>query len=222
MVQYVDGGKTAIFDGHSFALDKKSGYYICCYRINGKRKRLHVYVWEKANGPVPKGFHVHHKDENKSNNSLENLEILTESEHHKLHAKRLTSEVMKKRAENISDEERKRRSENVVKNAVPAAKEWHGTKEGKEWHSKHASEIWETLQPVEYTCTYCGKKFFTKNRYNKDSNTFCSNKCKSAYRRKLGVDDVKKVCEICGKEYIENKYKKTIKCPDCRIKRKKN
>lgn len=64
MIQYVDNGDLAIFDGLSFRKDKKTGYY-----LNAKtHKRLHVYVWEHFNGTIPKGYEIHHKDFNKKNN----------------------------------------------------------------------------------------------------------------------------------------------------------
>lgn len=33
--------------------------------VDGKRttQRLHRIAWEEAHGPIPKGFHVHHKEE---------------------------------------------------------------------------------------------------------------------------------------------------------------
>ncbi len=46
----------------------------------------HVAVWEKANGPVPKGFVVHHKDEDVRNNALSNLECMTRQHHLRIHA----------------------------------------------------------------------------------------------------------------------------------------
>jgi hypothetical protein len=61
----------------------KRGYYIICFE--GKRKPEHHYIWEKVNGPIPKGYAVHHIDFNKLNNNLENLELLTHSEHSKKH-----------------------------------------------------------------------------------------------------------------------------------------
>ena len=46
----------------------------------------HHLVWEKENGkPVPEGYVVHHRDGNKTNNNIENLELLKESSHKKLH-----------------------------------------------------------------------------------------------------------------------------------------
>lgn len=39
------------------------------------------FVWESAHGPIPNGFSVHHKDRNKLNDDLTNLEIMTLKEH---------------------------------------------------------------------------------------------------------------------------------------------
>lgn len=44
---------------------------------------LHRYVWEKNNGPIPPGYHIHHKDGNKLNSEISNLECLSASNHHK-------------------------------------------------------------------------------------------------------------------------------------------
>ncbi len=35
---------------------------------------------------LPKGYEVHHKDGNKLNNSLDNLVVLTKSEHSRIHS----------------------------------------------------------------------------------------------------------------------------------------
>lgn len=54
--------------------------------IDGRAVKCHVYVWEKANGPKPKGHDIHHIDENKANYALSNLELLSKSDHQKIHA----------------------------------------------------------------------------------------------------------------------------------------
>ncbi len=47
----------------------------------------HILVVEKATGrPVSKDMHVHHKDGNRANNNLSNLQVLTPSEHRRLHS----------------------------------------------------------------------------------------------------------------------------------------
>lgn len=57
---------------------------------NGKRVRIfeHVHVWEQANGPLPKGWIVHHKDHDKLNNKLENLEAMSRQQHMAEHGNR--------------------------------------------------------------------------------------------------------------------------------------
>ena len=54
----------------------------------GKWQREHHYVWEAhGNAPAPKGYVLHHKDEDKENNRYTNLELLTRGQHAKLHGK---------------------------------------------------------------------------------------------------------------------------------------
>ena len=207
MIQYFDNGDLACVDGFSFRRDKKSGYFLSSRKINGKRCRLHVYIWEKENGPVPDGYEVHHVDKNKNNNELDNLQLLTTEEHRKIHA--------------VLSEERKEELRKILlENATPAAAEWHGSEDGRKWHSEHAKETWRNAAEKEYICSYCGKTFLSRRTYGMNENRFCCNNCKSAFRRKSGVDNVEKICKECGKIYVENKYRKTEKCPCCRCKKR--
>lgn len=41
------------------------------------RRRVHRVVWEAFNGPIPGRMEINHKDLNRSNNTLSNLEILS-------------------------------------------------------------------------------------------------------------------------------------------------
>jgi len=50
----------------------KDGVYI--------RRGVHRMVWEAFNGPIPGRLEINHKDLNRSNNNLENLELLTHRE----------------------------------------------------------------------------------------------------------------------------------------------
>lgn len=47
----------------------------------------HRLVLFNAGVEVPPGHHVHHKNGDKLDNRLENLEVMTESEHHRLHVR---------------------------------------------------------------------------------------------------------------------------------------
>lgn len=68
-------------------------------RIRGRHIDEHRYVIEKSLGrPLRSDEIVHHKDGNKRNNSLENLEILSISEHTSLHMRgRQVSTVTRQR-----------------------------------------------------------------------------------------------------------------------------
>jgi hypothetical protein len=46
---------------------------------------LHQAVWKFHHGEIPEGHDVHHKDDDYDNNVIDNLELLTRSDHAKLH-----------------------------------------------------------------------------------------------------------------------------------------
>ena len=71
---------------------------------------MHRDVWEYHNGQIIKGYDIHHKDENRSNNKIENLESLTRKEHR---AKHLLSGIAV-----WSKEQHSKKSTNQWKNKV--------------------------------------------------------------------------------------------------------
>lgn len=73
-----------IFNGLKYSVDKSNGYL----RSHGpyvKRKNpktyLHRDMWVAVYGPVPHGYDVHHKDEDRTHNELSNFECLSKSDH---------------------------------------------------------------------------------------------------------------------------------------------
>ena len=48
----------------------------------GKKKnmRMHRFIWELVNGPIPEGFQIDHIDHNGLDNRLENLRLATSAE----------------------------------------------------------------------------------------------------------------------------------------------
>lgn len=145
-------------------------YYLCGAYFQKKGVRLHRVVWEYHNGAIPNGYDVHHKDGNKVNNDISNLEMLLRENHHRHH---------------MSEPKRVEQSRNDISKAIEAASKWHGSEEGKEWHSKQGIENYKKRELITYRCTYCGKEFQTKHIYSEHSNHFCHNNCKAAYRRML-------------------------------------
>ena len=131
--------KYQFFDGRKFTRDETTGYYLCSSRsANGVRKRMHVYVWEYYNGLVPKGFQVHHIDEDKSNNDISNLELLSITEHLSFHGK----ERYEKNSEMMLN--------NLRQNAIPKAAEWHKSKDGIFYFKKYIKNIMKNLS-IFYT-----------------------------------------------------------------------
>lgn len=61
--------------------------YIVTKTDAGRNLGVHRKVWESAHGPIPPGCIIHHIDGNGRNNNLDNLMLLTRSEHTRLHLK---------------------------------------------------------------------------------------------------------------------------------------
>lgn len=59
------------------------------YRFSGGEnvhKYFHRVIWENFYGcEVPKGYHIHHKNGNKLDNCILNLQLVSKSQHHKHH-----------------------------------------------------------------------------------------------------------------------------------------
>ena len=88
-----------IFDRKKFSL-RPTGYYEL---TNSDRTPMHIYVWRFYNGEIMKGYEIHHIDFDKSNNNIENLQLLTKSEHTKLHSRILKGAANNKKIIRVSD-----------------------------------------------------------------------------------------------------------------------
>ena len=54
--------------------------------FDGRLRLAHDVEWERANGPIPAGMQVHHINENKTDNRIENLELVDATTHKRLHS----------------------------------------------------------------------------------------------------------------------------------------
>ncbi len=177
--------------GKKFYQDKKNGYWIStqCPKI-----RAHVWVWNHFHGTVPKGMHVHHRDGDKSNNDFTNLQIVSVSDHVKIHFD--------------EDPSRREKAKDMADKYRHLTKEWHASDEGIAWHKLHGIKTWNEREPIKICCKICSAIAITKTYHQE----FCSNACKSKCRRDKGLDDVEKVCPVCNCKFIINRYKKTKTC----------
>lgn len=206
MIEYSADRKTAVYCGYKFRRDPKTGYYLSSKKTDiGKRERLHCFVWRMNYGDIPKGYNIHHKDHDKSNNEIDNLELLSVSEHRKRHY------------DEMSDEQRKKRAQILKEKALPKAVLWHKSEEGKQWHKdKYINDAPKLHKTKNFVCLFCGKKYMAEITGN---NKYCSNNCKSRARRKSGVDNEERICCKCGLLFSANKYTSVSKCRICRDKK---
>lgn len=65
------------FDNIKFTL-RNNGYYSS---TKGDRILMHRYVWQKYNGSIPDNYDIHHINNKKYDNRIENLECLPKAEH---------------------------------------------------------------------------------------------------------------------------------------------
>ena len=176
---------------------QSTGRYFQSGNKKSLERLLHRRVWSDANGPIPDGCEIHHKDENWRNNDLENLEVVNAVEHQRAH-------MLAK----MADPALRQAAVDALATGREKAAEWHRSDAGREWHKRHASRAWEAREPVDKDCIICGstyKTFFpTRSR-------FCSVTCeqKDHYERHKTAFGV---CAMCGSEFTYNKFRSQECC----------
>lgn len=127
---------------------------------------LHVEIYRNEVGPIPEGYEVHHRDFSTTNNTPDNLELLTKEAHNQIHRQRLRENAI---------------ARNQIAIAQEAAKEWHRSDAGREWHSAKAKTEWATREATHFTCEECGASFTSRKQHNV---RFCHQNCKARSRRR--------------------------------------
>ena len=69
--------KIQFFNGVKYT-QRNTGYFSS---TSQPRSQMHRDVWEFYNGKIPANCDIHHKDHDRSNNTIGNLEMLTKREH---------------------------------------------------------------------------------------------------------------------------------------------
>lgn len=176
---------------------QSSKRYFQSGRKNVAERLLHRRIWSDANGPIPDGMVVHHKDGDWKNNNINNLELLPNVEHCKVHMSirwknHDQASVFIEGLEKARDE----------------AKEWHRSAEGREWHIENGKLSWQSKKTTLVSCVVCSSNFET---YFPQKAKTC---CKSC-RQKLNYKNrfvIKSTCQECGSEFMGSKYKAISFC----------
>lgn len=161
---------------------QKDGYWANNMPIHAQR-----WVWINHHGAIPEGMDIHHKDGNKDNNEIYNLEMLNRSEHLKRHWKQGSFNLEQRRSQ------------------LAEARKWLKTSQGRKKQGRDSTESWQKRRPIKTICCNCGNEFFAFFRRAK----FCSDPCNYQFRRKSSPSPIKnprkktkKNCIKCGKEFL--------------------
>lgn len=175
---------------------KGSGYYM-------RTVRLHQAIWERANGSVPAGFHLHHKNEDKTDNRLENLELLSHADHNRMHIHRMHAH-QEKAVVNSQAVLRRNEAERLKRALVCVVC-------GGTFHSKSkrptrfcSSACVESARSGAFSsdarlCEYCGGSYTATRRVQR----YCSKRCNTlAATERAATLTVRAVsCDNCGTEF---------------------
>lgn len=169
----------------------KNRYSASCY-IDGKVRTVwrHRWHWEMNNGKAPPGYHVHHKNEDPSDDRLENLELKKQSEHRSDHVKGEKSPLW-----------RGDRTELYI--CKVCGKEFKGWKSRpRQYCSKACDQLDRTrMATLILTCAQCGKEFerlHCQSERPRHSQPFCSPACYLKHRWG-GPNTRTRRCGYCGK-----------------------
>lgn len=183
---YIEEGKSfAKFNGVVYAKED-SGYYRQYVNWGAERNsvRLHRAVYEYYKGKIKKKHHIHHKDGDKENNDIENLEMVSSSKHNEIHFTEERKEIAKKNYDKARE----------------AAIRWHKTSPLSSMvHSKAAKLGWEDRPYYKHVCKQCGKEFQTREK----SCGFCCGKCKNDYALGYSLVEIESI-EYIGKRDVYN------------------
>ena len=134
----------------------------------------HRVIYERHFGPIPPGWVVHHKDEDKSNNDPANLEAMPRSEHHRLHALgRENSEAQKSAAAKTLESLRKPKPATCVQCGGGFVS--LSANKPSRFCSSPCREKWRAnaFKPEQRVCLVCSSPYLAVKRFQR----YCSKRC---------------------------------------------
>lgn len=176
--------ESVVFNGLTYTRypDGKSASGRKYYYNQSNGLALHQAVWVAANGPIPRGYHIHHRDGDTGNNALDNLEMVSPGDHCRIHGNKSPAQM--------AHFERIR----------PLAAGWHASEEGRAWHSEHGKRTWVGRKGEPRKCDQCEREYECKT--GRDTDRFCSRACMQRWHYRNKTYFTPAVCSVCGGEYL--------------------
>lgn len=195
------------YNGYRYYRNARVRYY---YDPTGNM--LHHAVWVDANGPIPPDHHIHHRNHDRGDNRLVNLQLLTAAEHREHHVSLQRLPALPLRPCAVCGVE-----------FQPAAKAPHvlccsgscGSKKAAQTRKERGTD---KRKPRSVVCKQCGTTFATK-AFNA---ACCSDECREDRARARAGDDpsydpgryrqpILKRCAACDGEF-EAATNDTVAC----------
>lgn len=204
---------------------KPKGYYQSTKPIDGKRRWLHQYTYELYHGVAPDGHHIHHRDGDKANNDISNLECLTPKEHIAKHPRPehwAAISVLGRAAIKAGVKSRRKVRAELDKTrpcgycGVAFTPHPHARDNAQFCSDACRSKGRRGNTIASFTesrwCKFCGTAFTPPPRGFAQA-LFCSTKCfdSSRYTNKT----ISRKCASCGTSYTLHKGHAPTYCPSC-------
>lgn len=143
------------------------------YKYIGRR-HAHRVVYEQHHGPIPAGWVVHHKDEDKGNNDPANLEAMPRGQHQRLHATGQPASD-KQRAAARKTLERLRSPKDAKCIQCGAGFVSHSAREAGKFCSRPCVEQWRNAKfaPEPRNCIVCQQEYMAVKRFQR----YCCKAC---------------------------------------------
>lgn len=146
---------------------------------------LHREVWKFFHGEIPRGYAIHHKDFNPDNNNIENLQLITFSEHQKIHsAQKMKDKICKSCGQHFMSKGSAFCSPSCYAKFFNAG-------------------LAENANYIVKICRHCGKEFVTPKK-SPERAKYCSRRCLMLARherKRQALSDKTLICKNCGKEF---------------------
>ena len=166
---------------------------------------LHREIWKSALGPIPEGFHVHHRNGDIHDNRIENLELLSSSDHNRLHCREKLAPYQAKATAAAHEAARRNREERIRIRQLTCVACGKKYRSGERSPAAYCSvACMERLRSGAFdgeqkSCERCGAKF----RATKRAQRYCSRACnqRAAGARAVSLFQRSVVCAHCKLEF---------------------